>query len=203
MGCSIWATTPEYCRRMTLHFAYGSNMSRTLMRPRCPQAVEIGCAELAHHRFVITADGYASIVPCPGSVVHGLIWRLTVRDLAALNAYERIDAGLYQAKTMAVRCGGRRRNALVYIGHSRTAGRPKPGYLDLVLAAARELDLPSDYVALLERWASSRWSAARAPDRACPGEVGTGSPTRTCVTSRKREPSPGSTEPGEARGELA
>ena len=65
---------------------------------------------------------------------------------------------------MAVRCGGRRLDALVYIGRSRIAGRPKPGYLDLVLAAARELDLPSDYVASLERWAPSRWSAARAPE---------------------------------------
>ena len=154
----------ECTSRMTLHFAYGSNMSRALMSPRCPHAAEIGPAVLRGHRFVITADGYASIMPCPGAAVHGLVWRLTARDLAALNAYERIDAGLYQARIMPVRCGARRRHALVYIGRSRTLGRPKPGYLDLVLAAARELALPADYVRALARWAPSRWSAARAPE---------------------------------------
>jgi hypothetical protein len=36
---------------VTLHFAYGSNMSRALMVPRCPSAVELGTAVLAGYRF--------------------------------------------------------------------------------------------------------------------------------------------------------
>lgn len=149
---------------MLLHFAYGSNMSRALMRRRCPHAEEAGAARLEEHRFVVTADGYASVMPCPGGLVHGLLWRLTARDLAALNAYERIDAGLYQGRMMPVRGDGGRRNALVYIGRSRRPGRPKPGYLDLVLAAAREHDLPADYVRSLARLAPSRLGGARAPE---------------------------------------
>ena len=90
---------------MTLHFAYGSNMSRARMRPRCGSAREIGTGVLEGYRFIITADGYASVLPAPGGIVHGLVWRLTPRDLAALDAYESLDTGLYRAVTLPVRIG--------------------------------------------------------------------------------------------------
>jgi len=147
---------------VTLYFAYGSNMSRVLMRPRCRSAREIGAARLDGHRFFVMSDGYASIVPAPGGVVHGVLWRLAPRDLAALNAYERLDQGLYRAATLPVRMGTRRRAALVYIGGSRAAGMPRPGYMELVLAAAREAGLPGPYVASLARWLPSGWRGTRA-----------------------------------------
>ena len=46
---------------MTLHFAYGSNMSRALMRRRCPGARGLGPARLEGWRYIITRDGYASL----------------------------------------------------------------------------------------------------------------------------------------------
>ena len=144
---------------MTLYFAYGSNMSRAGMRPRCGAARAIGTGVLAGHRFIITADGFASILRAPGSIVHGLVWRLTPRDLAALNAYEGLDAGLYRVVTRPVRIGAARVAALVYVGRSRVPGRPRPGYLAGVLAAARELDFPPSYVRALARWAG--WRARR------------------------------------------
>ncbi len=140
---------------MALYFAYGSNMSRALMRPRCPAAREVGCAELPGYRFVVTADGYASIVQAPGARVHGLLWRLGVRDLASLHAYENVAGGLYRIETVAVRVGARRLPALVYIARSRARGRPRPGYLALVLAAAQEIRLPSAYRRSLARLAPS------------------------------------------------
>ncbi|HEY4919099.1 MAG TPA: gamma-glutamylcyclotransferase family protein [Xanthobacteraceae bacterium] len=153
---------------MTLYFAYGSNMSRALMRPRCRSAREIGMARLDGWQFIIMREGYASIVPAPGGVVHGVLWRLAPRDLAALNAYERLEQGLYRAATLPVRAGARRVAALVYVGGSRAAGVPRPGYLDLVLAAAREAGLPASYVASLARHMPSGWRGARAPET---GEV--------------------------------
>ena len=146
---------------MTLHFAYGSNMSRALMRPRCPSAREVGVATLDGFRFIITADGYASVVRAPGERVHGLAWRLAPRDLAALNAYESLDQGLYRAVTLPVRIAAACAPALVYVGRSRVHGVPRPGYLELVLAAARELDLPADYRGALARWTAPRVKPAR------------------------------------------
>jgi cation transport regulator ChaC len=123
---------------MMLHFAYGSNMS--------------GAATLANHRFVITADGYASVEPRRVEAVHGVLWRLTPRDRARLDAWENIAAGLYRAETLPVMHAGRRRMALVYIARPRRAGRPRAGYMEIVIAAAREWDLPHAYVASLSHW---------------------------------------------------
>ena len=149
---------------MTLYFAYGSNMSRTLMRRHCPAAREIGTATLAGYRFVITTDGYASIVAASGQTVHGVLWRLTPRDLAALNAYESLDSGLYTRAMLTVRTARRRALALVYIGRMRGEGKPKPGYMDLVLEAARDWALPDHYVRSLARWSRTRWRGARAAE---------------------------------------
>jgi hypothetical protein len=146
-----------------LHFAYGSNMDRALMLRRCPTASAIGPARLDHWRFIVTRDGYASIVPAPGEVVHGVLWRLAPRDVAAVNAYESVDSGLYRRRMLAVRRDGCVR-ALVYVARERAAGRPKPGYQALVVAAARAWKLPEDYVGRLERWASPRRAASRAPE---------------------------------------
>jgi len=149
-----------------LHFAYGSNMDRALMLRRCPTAEAIGPARLDHWRFIVTRDGYASIVPAPGEVVHGVLWRLAPRDLAAVNAYESIDRGLYRRRVLMVRGGGCVQ-ALVYVAREvareRAAGRPKPGYQDLVVAAARAWNLPEDYVGKLARWAPGRAGAPRTP----------------------------------------
>jgi gamma-glutamylcyclotransferase (GGCT)/AIG2-like uncharacterized protein YtfP len=154
---------------MTLHFAYGSNMSRALMAARCTGASLIGNATLSGWRFVIITDGYASIVPHPGARVHGVVWRLGPRDVAAINAYENLDSGLYRRRTLTVRCGDRSTPALVYVARSRQASRPRPGYMELVIAAARDCNLPAGYIADLGRWAPTRWQGARAVEV---GELG-------------------------------
>jgi gamma-glutamylcyclotransferase (GGCT)/AIG2-like uncharacterized protein YtfP len=134
---------------MTLHFAYGSNMSRALMRRRCPGARALGAARLDGWRFVITRDGYASLVRDPGGRVHGVLWRLTPRDLAALDAYEQ---RAYLRRTVPVRCGAACRPALVYLAPERGGGTARPGYQELVVDAARDWRLPPTYVTGLARW---------------------------------------------------
>ena len=42
--------------------------------------------------------------------------------------------------------------ALVYVARPLGCGRPRPGYMELVLAAAREWNLPAAYTASLRRW---------------------------------------------------
>lgn len=141
---------------MTLHFSYGANMDRAGMAKRCPGAAALGTAVLHSYRFVITADGYASVAAAPGERVHGVLWRLTPRDVAALRIFESLDTGLYRSVTLPVRIGGKRRPATVYVGR-RHEGKPRPGYLDQIIAAARDWNLPADYIAGLERWAASGW----------------------------------------------
>jgi hypothetical protein len=147
-----------------LYFAYGSNMSRALMRIHCATAEAVGRAALAGWRFIITRDGVGSIVPRRGAVLEGVLWRLSPRDLAALNAYEGVDFGLYVRRTLVVRAGSRRLPALIYISPRRGIGRPRPGYIALVVEAAREWDLPEAYSASLARWSPSRWRGAPTKD---------------------------------------
>jgi hypothetical protein len=142
-----------------LHFAYGSNMSRAVMRANAPGAVPIGAAMLANYRFVITADGYASVEPTRAETVHGVLWRLTSRDRVSLDAWESIASGLYRPETLPVRHAGRRRMALVYVTDRRRSGRPRPGYMEIVMAAAREWELPRSYIASLTRWVRPRSGA--------------------------------------------
>jgi gamma-glutamyl AIG2-like cyclotransferase len=174
---------------MTLHFAYGSNMSRRGMRARCPHARAIGTITLPGWRFIIGRDGFASLVRQPGSRVHGVLWRLSTRDVAAINAYESVQTGLYVRRRLPVRlelghassCAGPARlsaherlsarlsaTALVYIARRRGIGAARPGYVHLVVEAARDWSLPQAYIRSLARWAPSRWRGARATDT---GEV--------------------------------
>jgi gamma-glutamylcyclotransferase (GGCT)/AIG2-like uncharacterized protein YtfP len=151
---------------VTRYFAYGSNMSTALMKRRCPSAVAIGAARLDGWRFFIMAAGFASIVPANGSAVHGVLWSLAPRDLAALNAYEGVDGGLYVRRTLAVRCRGRHQPVLVYVGTNRATGRPQPDYQRVVAAAAQEWQLPADYVRALQRFAPAPPNGAPPAKRA-------------------------------------
>jgi len=134
-----------------LHFAYGSNMHRAVMRKHAPWAKPCGVARLDDYRFVVTADGYASVEPARGEVVYGVLWRLTPRDRATLDAWENVASGLYRAAILPVRASGRR-PALVYVARPRPRGRPKPGYMEIVVKAAREWQMSADYIACLQRW---------------------------------------------------
>src|SRR6266851_1012536 len=122
---------------MTLHFAYGSNMSRALMGARCRGAEAVGIAVLSGWRFVINPEGFGSIAPRPGGRVHGVLWRLSARDLAAINAYESVDSGLYLRRRLPVRCGDVQAMALVYIARRQGEGTPRPGYIPQVVEAYR------------------------------------------------------------------
>jgi gamma-glutamylcyclotransferase (GGCT)/AIG2-like uncharacterized protein YtfP len=143
-----------------LHFAYGSNMYHALMRKHAPAASPLGVAKLANYRFVITADGYASVDPARARTVHGVLWRLTPRDRVTLDLWENIASGLYRAEILPVQFAGGHRSALVYVARRRPVGRPKPGYMEIVVKAARASDLPAAYIASLERWLPTRRGAA-------------------------------------------
>jgi hypothetical protein len=131
-------------------------MHRAVMRRHAPAAEPLGVAQLADFRFVITTDGYASIEPLRGGTVQGVLWRLTPRDRAILDIWENIAGGLYRGETLAVDRAATRRRALVYIARRRPPGRPKPGYMEIVVAAAREWEMPQRYIASLQDWLPRR-----------------------------------------------
>jgi hypothetical protein len=149
---------------MTLYFAYGANMNRAAMARRCPGARALGPARLAGYRFFVGIDGWGSVKPSPGDNVHGVLWRLTPHDVAALHAYELLHRGLYVLRHLPVRRRARLYRATIYLLRRRAPGRPKPGYVEMIAACARDWNLPERYVRSVERLRTSRWTGARAID---------------------------------------
>jgi hypothetical protein len=98
-----------------------------------------------------------------------VLWRVSARDLAAINAYEGVDTGLYARCVLPVRYNGAVRPALVYIARRHGRGTPRPGYISMVVKAARSWELPESYIRSLQRWSPSGWRGARTKDT---GEVG-------------------------------
>lgn len=136
-----------------LYFGYASNMDEGQMAERCPGARLLDGAVLPDHGFVITSQGYANVVPSPGDAVLGLLWDITPEDQASLDYYEGVRPGLYRKVEVGVTTtGGKRVRAMIYLASDRTTGRPQPGYLGLVVAAARRHQFPEEYVRRLESW---------------------------------------------------
>jgi AIG2-like family len=145
-----------------LHFAYGSNMSRAVMRRHAPGAEPIGVATLANYRFLIATHGHASVAPLRTSTVYGVLWRITPRDRVTLAAWENIAGGLYHAAMLPVRHAGQLRLALVYLARSQAEAPPQAGYMDVVIAAALEWQLPLPYIEELQNWSLRRPHRLRA-----------------------------------------
>jgi len=147
---------------VTFHFAYGSNMSRAVMRRHMPGAEPIGVATLDNFRFLITTHGHASVAPLRTKTVYGVLWRITPRDRVTLAAWENIAGGLYRAAILPVRQAGRQRLALVYLARSQAEAPPQAGYMDMVIAAALEWQLPLPYIEELRSWSLRRPHRLRA-----------------------------------------
>ncbi len=136
---------------MRHYFAYGSNMDRAHMAKLGPQAEALGIASIDHRRFFIAHGGYGSIARKRGSTVHGVLWRISARDLVALDRYEAIGDGLYQHAVLPVHFDNKLLSGLVYVANDARPARPRPEYRNLLLAAARDWKLPDGYLAELER----------------------------------------------------
>ena len=132
---------------MPLYFAYGSNMDRAAMAARCPASKALSSARLARHRFIVTSEGYASVVRDPRRTVWGLLWDIAFADMPALDRYASVASGLYVKLTQPVISDRGARRALIYVARNAAPGQPRPGYMEGVAAAARAAGLPGDYIA--------------------------------------------------------
>ena len=139
---------------MPLYFAYGLNMDPAGMAQRCPRATPLGAARLPRHRFIVTRDGYASVIRDPREDVHGVLWDCSLADIRMLDKFEEIASGLYSKISQPVIVPGGTKRALIYIGRSAEPGKSRPGYMETVIAGAEHFGLPTAYVAGLNRFLS-------------------------------------------------
>jgi gamma-glutamylcyclotransferase (GGCT)/AIG2-like uncharacterized protein YtfP len=139
---------------MPLYFAYGLNMDPAGMAQRCPRSTALGLARLPRHRFIVTRDGYASVIRDPREEVHGVLWDCALGDIRTLDKFEELASGLYVKISQPVILAGGAKRALVYIGRSGEVGKPKPGYMETVIVSAKHWSLPASYIAGLNQFLS-------------------------------------------------
>lgn len=147
-----------------LYFAYGSNMSRSQMRARCPGHEHLGIAVLPDHALCFPRSspvrlcGVAGIVAELGAEVWGVVYRLTVPDLAALDRREGYDPGQpfhvnrYNRMTLRVLMNGAPVTCGAYLARAEPGHHiPSPAYLATIIEGAEENGLPEAYIAALRR----------------------------------------------------
>jgi len=134
-----------------LYFAYGSNMDRAHLARLCPQAEPYGVASLRSYKYVMAASGFATVIQWPGSFVHGVLWKVGPKEIAALDRYEDVAGGLYRAAQLPVKYNERLLRALVYLASGDKASATPPGYIEKIVAAAKDWNLPPDYVDYLAK----------------------------------------------------
>ena len=141
-----------------LYFAYGSNMLTARIEGRLGPCERFGAACLAGHvlRFHklggLDGTGKCDAFPSddPNDRVWGALLRLTEAQLAELDA---IEGPGYRRVPVRVACDEQLMEATMYLAKQEardSALRPFNSYKKMVLAGARELDLPTDYIAAIE-----------------------------------------------------
>lgn len=147
--------------RRHAYFAYGSNLCVRQMAQRCPEAADPRPAVLSDHDWLINQRGVATVEPCAGNQVHGVLWQISDGDLATLDSAEGVPVR-YRRDRLTVHTNGGPSPAWVYIDHRVTPGPPRPGYLPKVIDGAVQHGLPQRWVDYLRRWDPARWPR-RAP----------------------------------------
>ena len=139
-----------------VYFAYGSNLNVPQMAARCPDADGPERATLADHDWLINERGVATLEPFIGSEVHGVVWRISDRDLAALDSAEGVPVR-YRRDRLVVQTARGPVEAWVYIDHRVEPGPPRPGYLERIIDGAVHHGLPQRWLDFLHRWDPAHW----------------------------------------------
>ncbi len=130
-----------------LYFAYGSNIDAQQMAERCPGAKLGGKALLDDYCFLINSRGVATVVPDMGKAVYGLLWKISATNEASLDEREGVRFGTYTKQCMMVIDeNGQEKLALTYVASNSETGSSKEGYLEKILSALSENDMPVPYV---------------------------------------------------------
>ena len=124
-------------------------MDRRQMARRCPGATILSTVTLAGWRFSITRRGVATILPDPVGRIVGVVWRLETGHADILDDYVGVNDGYYTKDWIDLSGHGR---ALVYLATDSAIGRPRRGYVERILAAAKAEGFPGWHIDQLAGW---------------------------------------------------
>lgn len=136
-----------------LYFAYGSNLDLEQMVQRCPDAEIVGPVGLENYELRFCGSGFATVAPRKGSVVYGLVWKITPNCEQSLDRYEGYPRH-YTKETVTVKdAAGAEIPVMVYImaePYCRQPALPSPYYYRVIQRGFEANGLPVE--SLEEAW---------------------------------------------------
>lgn len=133
-------------------FAYGSNMSRTLVRSRAGEIADEQIGKLENYEIVFNkkargGSATANIRPASGKTVYGVLFKIAESALRSLDRFEGAPMHYRRIEVGVTGSQGNRIAAQTYIATKVEKGlRPASYYLQSILQAAEEHQLPAEYV---------------------------------------------------------
>ena len=140
---------------MRRYFAYGSNMDTEQMSQpeRAPSAEKVETAKLTGYEFFINERGVANIRKKDGGSVFGVVFHISDEDEKALDKREGVQYGTNAKEHLPSL------DAFCYIAANTTEShKPRDGYLEKIIKAARDNNFPPEYIAELEGWFNKQTS---------------------------------------------
>lgn len=140
------------------YFAYGSNMSFARLQQRCPSARFVGAFTLKGHQLKFHKNGQDTSAKCDAfetnnefDLVYGALFDLDDTDKETLDRIEGLGRG-YNQKTVSVENETLGKvDAITYYAIDINENLlPFSWYLNHVIIGAKQSELPSDYLALIE-----------------------------------------------------
>jgi hypothetical protein len=142
----------------TWYFAFGANMDAELLakgsiypQSSHPSVVEGFKIEISSP-CEMKGKGFASITPCAGSSVFGVLHRLSRLEMAILDVLEWVPFRFHRRINVTVTSldGNLSVVAWAYVAVNPTVGlKTSAGYRDLLVRSAKTENLPEQYVAKL------------------------------------------------------
>lgn len=139
------------------YFAYGSNLNMEQMKARCPGSIPICKGEVANARLVFKT--YADVIKSQAKVktshVPGAIYKVTPKDIRALDRYEGVAAGFYKKVRVKVITDEYARSGItcfmyVMCPKVRRPALPSEEYFNVCAQGYRDWNLPLHF--LLHAW---------------------------------------------------
>jgi len=139
------------------YFAFGSNMSLLRLQQRAPSAARLGAFALKAHVLRFHKRGKDGSEKCDAfctnidDVVIGALFEINETEKEALDIAEGLGAG-YDEKIVTVQsdAGEFCKAYTYYATRTDTSLKPYSWYLNHVVIGAKETNLPTQYLALVE-----------------------------------------------------
>jgi gamma-glutamylcyclotransferase len=142
-------------------FAYGNNMSRAQMRSRAGEIAEEQVGKLENYEIAFDkkargGSATANIHPAQGKNVYGVLYRIPEPAFRSLDRFQGAPQHYRRIEVNVTGADGDKIPAQAYIATKVEKGlRPAGHYLQSILDAAAEHNLPAEYVEELKAMAGA------------------------------------------------